>query len=156
LATLATAQEQPKVEVFAGYQHTQISSTGAEGWNASATGIVNRWFGVTADFSGVYKGFGGVNARAYSYTFGPTFSARYRHVTPFAHVLLGGVHVSAGFQNLSASTSGFTTMVGGGLDVKATDHIAIRAIQGDWILWHIQNVTNSSNGRISAGIVFRF
>jgi len=156
LAALATAQEQPKAEVFGGYQHTQISSTGADGWNASFTGNVNRWFGVTADFSGVYKNFSGVGARAYTYAFGPTFSVRHGHVTPFAHVLLGGVHVSAGFESLSASTNGFATMIGGGVDVQAAKHVAIRVFQGDWIVWQVQGVTSKSSGRVSAGLVIRF
>jgi hypothetical protein len=158
LTVAAAAQERQKAEVFGGYQYTRIGGVlGANGWNAAITGNLNRWFGVTADLSGAYKGVAGVvGANAYTYTFGPTVSARGERVTPFAHVLLGGFHASAGFQGLSASTSGFAMMVGGGVDVKLTEHLSARLVQPDWVLWHAEGHTEKKNVRISTGIVFRF
>ncbi len=159
-ATACNAQEEAvKGELFGGYQYTRIGGSGgtnANGWNAAMTGNINRWFGVTGDFSGAYKSIGGVNGRAYTYTFGPTFSSRQKSIKPFAHVLVGGFHASAGFQGLSDSVNGFALVAGGGLDVKAAEHIAIRVIQGDWIMWHAKGATDKSNGRISVGVVFRF
>ena len=55
---MAAAEDHPKVEVFGGYQHLRVGvapDIGANGWNAAITGNVNRWFGVTADFSGAYR-----------------------------------------------------------------------------------------------------
>jgi hypothetical protein len=61
-------QEEPiKGELFGGYQYTRIGGSGgtnANGWNAALTGNVNRWFGVTGDFSGAYKSIGGDSAKA--------------------------------------------------------------------------------------------
>lgn len=155
----AVAQEYPKAEIFGGYQYTRIGGSGglnANGWNAAASGNINRWFGVTGDFSSAYKSVGGANAKAYTYTFGPTLSARGKRVTSFAHVLFGGFHASAGFQGLSQSTNGFAMIVGGGVDVKVTPHVAVRLIQPDWIMWRTQGLTEKKNARISSGVVFRF
>ncbi|HVN20519.1 MAG TPA: hypothetical protein VMU05_17165 [Dongiaceae bacterium] len=157
-ATAAETQNHPKAELFGGYQYSRIGGSGgvnADGWNAAITSDVTHWFGVTADFSGAYKSFGGINAKAYTYTVGPTLSARGARVTCFTHMLLGGFHASAGFQGLSGSINGFAMMVGGGVDVKVTTHIAIRVIQPDWILWRAQGLTEKKNARISTGIVFR-
>ena len=156
-AAAVAAEPAAKGEFFGGYQYTRIGGAGgidANGWNAALTGNVSRWFGVTADFSAVYKSIGGINANAYTYTFGPKLSARGDRVTPFAHALLGGFHASAGLQGLSASTNGFAMMVGGGVDVKVTKHVAVRVIQPDWIIWRTQGLTE--NARISTGLVFQF
>jgi hypothetical protein len=58
LGVIATlAQDYPKVEVFGGYQYSHldllgITSLNNNGWNASVTGNVNKWFGVAGDVSG--------------------------------------------------------------------------------------------------------
>ncbi len=159
-AASCNAQEEPiKGELYGGYQYTRIGGSegmNANGWNAAFTGNVNHWFGVTGDFSGAYKSIGGVSAKAYTCTFGPTFSLRQTRTKPFAHVLVGGFHASAGFQGLSDSINGFALLAGGGVDVKATEHGAIRVIQGAWIMWHAKGTSDKSNGRISVGVVFRF
>jgi hypothetical protein len=62
----------PGVEIFGGYQFTRFEDgPNAHGWNAALTGNLNSWFGVTADFSGVYPS--GFNF--HTYTFGPKISA---------------------------------------------------------------------------------
>jgi hypothetical protein len=55
----AAAQDTQRVEVFGGYSllHDSILVPGAanfSGWDTSATIFLNRWLGVTADFSGHY------------------------------------------------------------------------------------------------------
>jgi opacity protein-like surface antigen len=164
LSSLNTfAQDHPKAEVFGGYQYTRVNPEGSgtgfnfNGWNAALTGNVNKWFGITADFSGAYKTISGVSVKAHTYTFGPTIFVRgNENFTPFVHALFGGFHGSAGFQSLSASTNGFAMFVGGGLDVKATDHLALRVGQFDWALLHAEGSSEKKNFRYSGGIVFRF
>ena len=135
------AQNFPKAEIFGGYQFTRFEpGVNANGWNASLTGNVNRWFGVAADFSGTYKS----GEHLHTYMFGPVFSARSDKVTPFAHALFGG-----------ASTS-FAMAFGGGVDVKVADKVALRLIQGDWLVLRSEGFTSKKNARISTGIVFRF
>ena len=150
LVSHAMAQhEYPKAEVFAGYQFSHNDpSVNLNGWNAAVTGNVNRWFGVTADFSGSYKNGGHI----YSYMFGPTLAAHSQHLTPFVHALFGGA--SAG--NGSNSATAFAMAMGGGLDANAGRHFAVRLVQADWLLFHSGGVTDKKNVRVSTGIVIRF
>lgn len=152
----AFAQDQ-RAEVFGGYQYLRIEGGNANGWNAAVTGNLNHWFGVTGDFSGAYKSQDGVSFSNYTYTGGPVVSIRKNEAfTPYAHALFGGFHASAGFGGFSASTNGFAMMMGGGLDIKLKEHIAIRATQVDWVYLDSNGVSSSSNVRISTGVVFRF
>jgi opacity protein-like surface antigen len=140
----AMAQDFPRAEVFGGYQFTHLNpQINASGWNVSATGNVNKWFGVTADFSGAYKS----GERLHTYMVGPTFSVRTERITPFAHALFGGA---------TGGGSAFAMAVGGGVDLNASRHLAVRLIQADWLLLRSEGFTNKQNARVSAGIVFRF
>jgi len=115
------AQETPKAEIFGGYQFTRLEGgVNANGWNASLTGNISPWFGVAGDFSGTYKSEGGVSASVYTYTFGPVISLNHKgDVNPFVHALFGGARLGASISGVgSGSTSGFTMMVGGGVDAK--------------------------------------
>ncbi len=135
----------PKAEVFGGYQFSHLDPTlSANGWNTAINGSLRAWFGVAADFSGTYKN----GTHVYTYMFGPTFSARSERVTPFAHALFGGAGGS--------SAIAFSMALGGGADVTACKHFAVRLIQADWLLLRSEGVTNKRNVRVSTGIVFRF
>ena len=76
----ALAQNSYKAEIFGGYQYTRVNpgsgldGVNLNGWNASATGNLNNWLGVTADFSAGYKSVSGANAHFYNFLFGPTVS----------------------------------------------------------------------------------
>lgn len=143
-------EEYPKAEVFGGYQFTHLSpSINANGWNAAVNGNLNRWFGVTGDFSGTYKNGG----HMYTYMFGPTFSARTQNVTPFVHALFGGATLGG---NGGGSSGAFSMGLGGGLDVNAGRHLALRLVQADWLLLHSGGETAKKNVRISTGLVLRF
>ena len=165
------AQSTNRVEIFGGYSYFDGSYTGEgvfpnhpQGWNASVTGKLNRWVGVTADFSGYSQSDGvGDSANAYNFLFGPTASITFHRLTPFAHFLLGDSHVnpSSGFKVLTSNNS-FAFAVGGGLDYAVVKHIAVRA-QVD--LLHNGFTTNDNQlqyrvdhnfPRVSTGIVLRF
>jgi hypothetical protein len=47
-------------------------------------------------------------------------------------------------------------MFGGGLDVKASRRVALRAIQFDWLGLHSNGASDNNNMRISTGILFRY
>ncbi len=169
------AQDNPKVEVFGGWEYQHLGGnfgdflgSPEQGWDASATGNFSKHFGVTADVSGSYKSYtvGGVNGHThiYTYTFGPVVSLNSAgKFNPFVHVLLGESHVSYPFlYNISngqasyTSTNGFTAMFGGGVDLKVNKAIAIRLPQVDWVSYHANGNSYNSNVRISIGVVFRF
>jgi opacity protein-like surface antigen len=151
LAVPAMSQEQlqrvQRVEVFAGYQFSHFNpSLNANGWNAAINGNFTRRLGITGDFSGVYKNGG----HLYSFMAGPTFSARMKRVTPFAHLLLGST------SSCGSCDNAFNMALGGGLDVNANDHFAVRLVQADWLLFRAGGVTEKKNARVSAGVVVRF
>ena len=157
----AFAQEMggtPKAEIFGGYQYTRFDGgLNANGWDTALTGNLNNWFGVAADFSGAYKTQNGVSFNNYTYTFGPVVSYRHNETfTPFAHFLAGGSRASASLNGVSGSTSGFAMMFGGGLDVKATRHVGVRAIQFDWLSLHSNGTSDNNNMRISTGLLLRY
>lgn len=159
---IAMAQDTPKAEIFGGYQYTRItlgnSGFNFNGWNASATGNFNKYFGVAADFSGAYKSESGVSLKIHSYTFGPVVSLnREGTVNPFVHALFGGAHANFSATGLgSASENGFAMMMGGGVDAKIAPRIAVRVVQADWVYYRFSGVGESKNVRISTGLVFRF
>ena len=158
----ASAQEMgtsaPKAEIFGGYQYTRFDGgLNANGWDTAVTSNLNNWLGIGGDFSGAYKSQNGASFNTYTYTFGPVVSYRHNEkLTPFAHFLFGGFHSSASALGLSASDSGFAMMLGGGFDVKATQHIALRAIQFDWLSLHSNGATDNNNMRIATGLLLRY
>ena len=161
VSVAAFAQEMggtPKAEIFGGYQYTRFDGgVNANGWNTSVAGNLNNWFGIAGDFSGAYKTQNGVSFNNYTYTFGPVISYRHNeNFTPFAHFLAGGSRASASFNGLSGSSNGFAMMFGGGLDVKATRHVGVRAIQFDWLSLHSNGSSDNNNMRISTGLLLRY
>ena len=164
------AADTPKAEVFGGYQYTHVSISNANvsgnlnGWNASVTGNINEYFGIAGDFSGSYGKIEGVTTRIYTYAGGPVVSLnREGKVNPFVHALFGGAHLSLSEEG-SQTFNGFTMIMGGGVDVKASPRVAVRLIQADWVYLHFGDTFSSlvgesnlkKNVRISTGIVFRF
>ena len=181
-ATLSLAQnagQYPKNEVFAGYsyENADINSltinpgrAGLQGVNVEYTRNINKVVGITADFSGHIKresfttNLGEVkhNREQYNLLGGLQFKARNKtRVTPFAHALLG-VGLFRGFSAILAPSSNtyffddatsFAMAFGGGLDIRASKRISIRAIQADY------NPTffgqgRQNNFRLSFGVVF--
>ena len=175
LAVPLLAQEGSKGEVFGGYQYLHIGNNstlgnntgqGFNGWNAATAYKFSKYFGVAGDFSGSYATISGVSAHIYTYSGGPVISSNAGRLTPFAHVLFGGARLSGSASSVSVSWNGFTTMVGGGVDVNVNKNLGVRLAQVDWLYYHfgsksIAGVTapsfsGSNNVRISTGIVFRF
>ncbi len=138
------AADQPKVEVYVGYQYTRFSGANANGWEAAVTGNVNSWLGVKADFSGMYSYF----IHDHTYMFGPVLSARSERFTPFVQALFGG----ASF----AGNNAFAMALGGGVNAKVNRNFGFRLFQADWLVFRENGFTFRRNGRISAGLVFQF
>lgn len=158
-AVTVNGQETPKAEVFGGYSWAGGSF---HGWNASVTGNVNKWFGVTADFSGHYgkERDGGFveKQRALSFLFGPRFTARrHKRISPFAYALFGGInyHVSLSLNGQllgAASDTGFNMALGGGLDIKVNERLAVRAFQLDYFRPNFFGESHN-RGRLAFGLV---
>ena len=169
------------VGFFGGYSYvrtTGVSSQeiGLHGWGAAASANLGPW-GVVADFSNHYGANAsdfapiGSSGHGFTYLFGPRYSFRtIPRVTPFVHALFGGVRgvkVLPGplatlcpvFPNcqgfLTQPETAFATALGGGIDVKATDHVWIRLAQVDYLRENFSNGALNSP-RFSTGIVLRF
>ena len=127
----------------------------ANGWNASAQLNATRFLGIKADFSGHYNtpvtispqitnsltqlGITGLppKATSYSYLFGPVIFQSKGRYKPFAHALFGqnsiGTNLSnvkvggIGIPGLTVSDTAFAMAFGGGVDVKLSGRIALRA-----------------------------
>jgi len=158
-AASTRAQETPKAELFGGYSYLRLGGSGGanlHGGSVSLAGNFSRWFGAVADVGGYHTSASGASVNAVSYAIGPRFSYRSAgRWTPFAQALFGGAHVSARAGGFSGSANAFATSAGGGLDVKLSEHVALRALQVEYVLLRSQGV-NVNSGRASAGIVFRF
>jgi opacity protein-like surface antigen len=157
----ALAQETPKAELFGGYSY---AGEGSHGFAASITGNVNNYLGLVAEIGGQYPHLEDNGIResisAPSLLFGPRFSLRrHKRLTPFAHALFGVSHIRSEATELGQtfifSDTSFAVAIGGGLDVRVSDNIAIRVVQVDYLRTHFFNQTQNK-GRVVAGVVFRF
>ncbi len=167
LSLTAAAQDAPKAETFFGYSYIRANpnTSGAPAFNLHGGSASLAWnpsssLGIVGDFGGYHvgqiSGFN-VDSNLYTYLFGPRLSHRGR-ITPFAQVLFGGAHLTGSALG-TASQNSFAMTAGGGLDVTAGDHLAIRLAQGEYLLTRFQEVSSrvtQNNFRLSTGVVFRW
>ena len=176
LVGVASGQNAPQLEVFAGYSYLNFDVPSVptvliegkhlslNGWEASASVDFLRHLGAEADFSGHYKGdcFGvsGLNCKEYSFLFGPRMvfgSPGKNRVSGFGHLLVGRDTISLGSSGLSASNGSLGADAGGGLDYWITRRWGIRLAQVDYLFsqhFHDLSVPVQHSYRASAGIVF--
>lgn len=174
--------QHPRVEIFGGYSYARLGQDGfstrlsgsenANGWGASVSLNANRFFGFTADVAGQF-GRGTVlvsqsppaDFSSHQFLFGPRFTARGAGATLFAHVLLGVVRnrlssfSSSGTTFPARTSTDFALAAGGGLDVKLSPLLALRAFQVDYIPVHQGGFINqdfAQNIRVQTGIVLRY
>lgn len=154
----AKAQDEaPKAELYAGYDYVRVTAHSASlnfnGGSGQFAYNANNWLGVVGDLGGYYTG-NGFTGGIISYLFGPRINLLgHGKVTPFAQALLGGAHsIDIAPQNA------FAMAVGGGVDIKISEHFAIRPIQAEYFLTRFTDGPSNqqNNFRFSAGIVFRF
>ena len=84
-----------------------------------------RW--PLSDFDGHYGSPNGFSTSLHTFLFGPEVSWPAR-VSPFAHVLFGGAHVSSG----GFSDTSFAMAVGAGIDTRLIHGIYWRIFQGEY------------------------
>ena len=153
----AAAQEAPKAEVFGGYSW---AGGNFHGWNASVTGNITRRLGIVADFSGHYgseqDGTILVRENAHSFLFGPRVSFRGKRLSPFVYALFGATRfqerATISGQRLSRSDTGFSSALGGGLDIRVNDRLAVRAFQLDYFRPNFFGEAHT-RGRLAFGVV---
>ncbi|MFI5174590.1 MAG: outer membrane protein [Terriglobia bacterium] len=155
-----------------------LDKANVNGWEASVTGNASRWLGIEGDFGGYYGRVttqvvifhvtpSGVTStpfndtakvRYHSYLLGPRLSYRSdERFTPFVHALFGGIRQTLDGPQIStggAQTS-FGMALGGGLDIKVAEHVALRVVQADYVRTRF-GFKAENDLRLSFGAVFRF
>jgi hypothetical protein len=172
--TAAPKDETPKQQlpnhgnVFFGYSHTGLShcellasgastvcdplsgaSSNLSGWNVSAEKMYLRYFGAVADFSGQYGG-----ASQNNVLFGLRGGASIGRFRPFAHAMIGAVHVQQSSSARSTSDTSFAEDLGVGIDFRLTPLLSWRN-QAD-VLKTGSPDFERRNLRLSSGFVVRF
>jgi len=172
--------EEPKPTVatlFGGYAYgyTESESGGGgnwNGWNVATSVAVTDWLSIAGDVSGHYHNAGvlfvGVDDSIYTFAAGPQFSTwgRTRKVRGFGHVMVGGGRQKVGVllfgQEIAFETDVHPVLlIGGGLDVGVSEHMAVRVFQTDWVRHFGQVVSATGQDhfdmfRLSFGVVGRF
>ncbi len=186
----AMAQDYPRVEFGGGYAYIRANVTARDATTTPPTVVktnfdlhggrgevavnVNRAFGIVADVGGsAITGLpSGTSASMVTYMFGPRLTYRNAEkIEPFVHALFGGAHVSgstsgtiSGFE-FSGTENSFAMALGGGLDYKISNHVAIRFVQAEYLMTRFKTNINAAgtdvaatqnNLRIGAGLQFRF
>lgn len=157
----------------------------ANGWGANLSLNASRFFGFTADFAGQHGDVRTVDPSVeciavfppppgctvevdfstQQFLFGPRFTLRGAGATAFVHVLLGAARTRlSSFTSLGGtvparSGTDFALAAGGGLDVRLSPFLALRAFQVDYIPVHQGGFINqdfAQNIRVQTGLVFRF
>jgi len=113
---------------------------------------------------------GTINTQAnmFTYLFGPQFNLPIHKSRLFGETLFGGAHTNGyanffaadGLTSLHPTNDGFSMAIGGGLDFRIADHVAVRPAQLDYFLtryeWKQLGINNQSNFRYQGGAVFVF
>ncbi len=185
--------DEHKNEFFAGYSYltTPFDEPDApldrfdnlDGFNLSATHYFTKRFGLTADFSAHFanrnEDFPGgtirFRSRSYNYFVGPQAKfTNHTRVTPFVHALAGAANNRFSYRatltgattpiiDATASVTDFALAIGGGLDVRLSKRVALRAFQLDYnpVFLRDRPELNTNGGRridnvrFSIGVVFK-
>jgi hypothetical protein len=108
----------------------------AVGLNSSITYFTNEWLGVEGNINAafaptIYKN---EHVKYVGYGAGPKVAWRRAKWEPFAHALVGGLHILP--QTAASGQNGFEVQVGGGADYRIYPHLSMRA-EVDWIKTHV-------------------
>jgi opacity protein-like surface antigen len=168
----AEAQDNPKVDVFAGYSYVRDNPGPTSGDDFSLNGgsvsvdyHITGWLGAVADIGAYHNGDvrgTGTTGTLTTYMFGPRVTLRsWRRLTPFGQTLFGfGRGTSDVSGVLTGNQNAFAMAVGGGVDYKINNRLSVRPLQVDYLLTRFTQGTTSNqtenNLRASAGIVVHF
>jgi hypothetical protein len=117
-----------------------------QGWMANVSGNITDSFGIVGDVGGHYQD--GVDVT--EFMGGVRLTNRLFRAQPFFQGLIGGVRVDGA----SSAQTYFAMGLGGGVDVRAHNHLAIRAIQVDWMPYQVGDDWETSFIRLGFGLTF--
>ena len=126
---------------------------------------VNDWFRIAGEFTGGHASHIsslGQDLTLLTFTAGPQVSHRFGRFRPYGEILVGGAHGSDSYfpskTSVSTSASSFAFSTGGGLDIKLTDRVSIRAVDAQFLRTSFNNANSNEQNQlmIGAGVVFKF
>jgi hypothetical protein len=154
----SSAQDTPRVQLFAGYSYLRFDSTAfgfanasnLNGYSLAPAFNITHGLGVVAQLSGQY----GSKLNLRDLTFGPQFLFPRERTLFFAHVLIGDartfVSVGTGAGDTARSMAG-----GGGMDLHLSPRFAWRVFEADYVHTSLFGGTQN-NVRISTGLVYHW
>src|SRR6202790_5486761 len=124
------------------------------GTNTSVTYFTNAWLGVEGSINTAFAPtiYQNEHVKYLGYGGGPKVAWRRAKWEPWAHALVGGMHILPRLATFSKN--GFELQVGGGADYRIYPHLSAR-IEVDWIKTHVFGVWGNS-GSANADIVLHF
>ncbi len=154
------------LEVYGGYGYlAQNFSSGGyaslNGWSAGTEigFATSSRFSLATSITGAYgtQKFSGGKQTLHQYSFlaGPRLSQRSGKLRLFEHAMFGGATLSGRVGDLSDSASGFALALGGGADVRLSEHFCFRPAQFDYLLTRFASRSQNSL-RYSSGLTYRF
>ena len=185
-AVNAAAQEWPRYETSLDYTFTRFGSAinartfNANGGNGQFAYNFNRWFSGVVDLGAVHNA-NFTDATVTNYLGGPRITVRKSRLAPYFQVLVGGAYSTQSFSapidavafeqgvilpggttiRATRQQTGFAMVAGGGLDVKLSRHVSLRAFEVEYFLTRLNNFravgdNTQDNIRASAGLNFTF
>lgn len=179
VSSVSAQDKHPSAEIFGGYSYlnfqvklgfdpTPVDRQRAHGVGINAAINFSDRLGIVGDGSYNAKGvsvpslFGSnkINVQHIYFLFGPRLSFRGDRATGFLQTLVGGAHITDEFGSQHRTTD-LALAIGGGVDLKISKRLAIRALQVDYLPSRRRLASTNEkdwlqNLRAQFGIVFRF
>ena len=176
LGQSAAAQDTPEWQIYGGgsYNHADvsppfpgISKVNGWGYNIGVEEYVNSWLGGVIEFADYYRrptidmapfGLPGLKEQVRTHFLyllaGPQLRHSFGKFTPFARATLGYSHRNFKDQNgfINSDENAFAFGTGGGVDFRLYPHIALRALEADYVLTHLDS-DRQNTWKVSAGLV---
>jgi hypothetical protein len=133
---------------------SSVYDASAPGFNSSLAYWWKDWVGIEGSITSAFAPpvFENERFRYLSYGAGPKFSFGHGRLEPWAHALVGGVHLIP--QTAASGKNGFEVTMGGGVDYGINSVISAKA-GVDYLATHMFGQWQSS-AQIVAGFSFRF
>jgi opacity protein-like surface antigen len=161
-ADRAIAQDTSKFEIAGLYTAIpELFGPTCHGAAGSVSYNMNRWLSAVGEISGCSgtgpSGFGfagpSTTHKWFTYLAGPRVSYR-RRLTPYAHMLFGGAHVSNDNDSSVIRGNAFALTIGVGVDLRLSDRFALRLFQPEYLRTNYGSEVNRADLRIQSGVVF--
>jgi outer membrane immunogenic protein len=173
-STQAVANTRPEIAVEYNFARSNAPAGDCGCFNLNGGSASFAWplgaghFSLVGDYSLTHANT--ISSHDYSLTLntitgGIRYTPRFRnsHLRPFAQVLAGVAHSSGTLVDgpdsaVSNSGAAFAGLAGGGLDLRASRHFAIRLVEADYLVTTFDNLGNDHQNilRIGAGLIYRF